>query len=848
MRYCPVTRGSDKDADTVRQKPKGRGDAQSPKDDTAVAAPTPATPALPSPLEAAAPRFSRGDSIDHFRVVEKLGEGGMGVVLKAYDPHLDRHVAIKILQPHLYHGVGTSDARDRMLREAKAMAKVRHANVITVYSVGTVRKQVYIAMEFIAGGTLQEWSSAGKHEWREIVATYTKSGHGLSAAHKSGLVHRDFKPANVLMDEGGRVLVTDFGLVSSDSPPSDIQGQPRNSIEMPAVQPLSVSLTQTGTILGTPPYMAPEQHRGDAIDARADQFAFCVTLYEALYGERPHEGGDYSILAGNILSGHVRDVPPDSGVPVWLREILLRGLSVDADDRFESMDELLEALGNEPAQAKPIWRGRRAVAGITTCIIGVVVAFAWPRSKNVAPDPGPVGIEAQTTNQIAADEAEVEPSPQISAAPTSPGHYVFLTSAPPEVDLYRKRDGVYFGTTPLFLAKSPTGPSCVDLVAKRGGYADSESWTWSRCGRRLTGHIQVDKDPKNNGRRAEPSRDSEPCRSARFKLSLARELREVNRLSEAWSIVSQCYAKNERPEEAAIAMARVSAVFDEKEYVSDEAKRKESAKSGAVNFRLAQSLWAQNSKLLGLLKARRALMVFRAARSDQDVREVKRWIGERSSLHDLTLEVRGHSKDVDILQYGLLPGKVVVKSTSFQADFRDGHPESVRSLYGGIDLYTQPRFSEMPPGDYTVCAQAETERTVTAFRCKVVQHGGAAGTHFVIDLQPLSKPGGEVSTEIKPSVAPSPPNPQDERVQSLLARAQEQLDANQYNEAIKTAMKAIKLKRQPMSWVIRAKAYCHLADLGNAAGALRNVAKRHRALRKGTRDYCKNLGLNLPAS
>jgi hypothetical protein len=768
----------------------------------------------------------------------------MGVVLKAYDPHLDRHVAIKILQPHLYHGVGTSDARDRMLREAKAMAKVRHANVITVYSVGTVRKQVYIAMEFIAGGTLQEWSVGGKHEWREILATYTKSGHGLSAAHKSGLVHRDFKPANVLMDEGGRVLVTDFGLVSSDSLPSDIQGQPRNSIEMPAVQALSVSLTQTGTILGTPPYMAPEQHRGDAINARADQFAFCVALYEALYGERPHEGGNYSILAGNILSGRIRDTPPGSSVPAWLRQILLRGLSVDADDRFESMDALLEALGNEPAQPRASWRGRRAAAGLTACIIGVVVAFAWPRAETT---PSPANaIRTPIPTPLVADEPEVEGAAQIAAEATREGHYVFLTSTPPEVDLYRKHDGVYFGTTPLFLAKSPSKDSCVDLVAKRAGFGDSENWTRSRCGRRLTGHIQVGKDPKNNGSRAKASRDSEPCRSARVKLSLAREKREVNRLSEAWSIVSQCYANNERPEEAAIAMGRVSAVFEEKEYVSDEAKREESAKSGALNFRLAKSHWAQGTKSMGLLKARRALMAFRAAKSDQDAREVKSWIDERGSLQDLTLEARGYSKDVETLEYGVVPGKAEVASNSFPSGFHAGHSESQGILYGGIDLYTQPSFSEMPAGEYTICAQAENDRKVTAFRCKVVQHGGAAGTHFVIDLQAISKPGGRVSPSTKPAVAPPPPNPQDKEVKSLLARAQKQLDTGQYREASNSAMRAYKLKKQPMSYAIKVKAHCHLSDLSNATGALRNIPKSNRALRSTLRAYCKKLGANLP--
>ncbi len=841
-----MTRGSDKDADTVRQKPKSKGDAPSAKDDTAVEAPEPVTPDLPSPFEVAAPSFSRGDSIDHFRVVEKLGEGGMGVVLKAYDPNLDRHLAIKILQPRLYHGVGSSDARDRMSREAKAMAKVRHANVITVYSVGTVRNQVYIAMEFIAGGTLQEWAATGSHEWREIVETYTKAGHGLSAAHKSGLVHRDFKPANVLMEEGGRVLVTDFGLVSSDSLPSDIQGQPRSSLEMPAVQPLSVSLTQTGTILGTPPYMAPEQHRGDATDARADQFAFSVALYEALYGERPHEGGNYSVLAGNILSGNVRAAPPGSSVPTWLRKIVLRGLSVEAADRFESMDALLEALDSEPVQPKPIWRGRRAAAGITACIIGLVFSFAWARSNSQDSDTSP-GSKAVVS----------EPSPvsiagpaQNVAAPTDDDSFVLVTSTPPAVDLYRKFDGTYFGSTPLFLSRAPDGPSCADLIAKQSGYRDSEAWVWTRCGSRLTAQIRLEQDPKSKSMVAAPSRDSEPCLAERLKLSKARDLREVNGISEAWSIVSQCYAENGRSEEAAIAMGRVSKVFEEEEFVSDENKRKESRRLGGVNFRLARSLWAQKSNLMALLKARLALRAFRAAKSDRDVREVERWISERGSLHDITLEARGYSKDVDTLQYAILRGKVVVTSTSFDTAFRDGYSVTARMLLSGIDLFTQPSLPEMPAGEYTVCAQAETNGKVTAFRCKVVQHGGPAGTHFVIDLAPRRQSRVKIPPRTKPSSAPLPTvpkakDPKDKEVESMLALAQEHLDAGRSDEAILTAKRAFRLKSQPMSFVIRAKASCQRFDLSNAIAALRSIPRQQRALRRGVQRYCKKLGVTL---
>lgn len=321
-----------------------------------------------SPLQVVSPSFARGDQIDHFRVISKVGEGGMGEVLKAYNPDLDRHVAIKVLKAE------TPDAHDRLLREAQAMAKIRHANVVTVYSVGTIQEQVYIAMEFMDRGSVRDWAARRQRDWREVLALYLKAGAGLAAVHEVGLVHRDFKPSNVLIDTRGRVLVTDFGLVSSD----ELEGDTRNTLERPASQPLLLTLTQSGAILGTPPYMAPEQHCSDDADARSDQFAFCVALYETLYGVRPHAGDDYFELAANILNGRIRKAPSDTKVPSWIRRILLRGMSVLPEDRYESMQPLLAALKAEPRHRNPGWVARRASAGLVVAALGVAIALAWP--------------------------------------------------------------------------------------------------------------------------------------------------------------------------------------------------------------------------------------------------------------------------------------------------------------------------------------------------------------------------------------------------------------------------------------------------------------------------------------
>ena len=287
---------------------------------------------------------ARGQTIDRFVVVGMLGAGGMGLVLAAYDPDLDRKVALKLLHP----GAAPEHAT-RLLREAQAMAKLAHANVITVYEVGTVGDQIFIAMELVDGGTLGE---RVKHAtgWQDLVRLFACAGEGLAAAHDAGMVHRDFKPDNVLVGHDGRVRVSDFGLV----------GTPDEATERAAGPPQGdVTLTRTGTILGTPAYMAPEQWAGQPVDARSDQFSFAVALYEALYGTRPFAGATAEARIASMKAGPAAP-PAGSRVPIRIHRVILRALQVEAAARYPTMRALLDQLAVDPRRR---WRRGAAVVG-----------------------------------------------------------------------------------------------------------------------------------------------------------------------------------------------------------------------------------------------------------------------------------------------------------------------------------------------------------------------------------------------------------------------------------------------------------------------------------------------------
>ena len=222
--------------------------------------------------------IARGSELGRYLVLDELGAGGMGVVLSAYDPQLDRRVALKLVRPELCRGAAAAEARARLQREAQAMARFSHPNVVTVFDVGTVDEQLFVAMEFVSGD-LAAWLEDEARAWRKVVQIFVEAGRGLAAAHAVELVHRDFKPANVLIDPDERPRVTDFGLVAALAE-EGVAVVTDASARDASDAALDLTVSAGRRILGTPAYMAPEQFEGTSVDDKADQFAFCVALYE----------------------------------------------------------------------------------------------------------------------------------------------------------------------------------------------------------------------------------------------------------------------------------------------------------------------------------------------------------------------------------------------------------------------------------------------------------------------------------------------------------------------------------------------------------------------------------------
>jgi tetratricopeptide (TPR) repeat protein/tRNA A-37 threonylcarbamoyl transferase component Bud32 len=303
---------------------------------------------VPSPSDSATLRPSaevsstdsgipRGRMIGRFVVLDRIGRGGMGVVYLAYDPQLERRVALKLVHREI---AGDETSAARLLREAQALAKVAHPNVVAIHDVGRVDEGIYVAMEFIDGVSLGAWVRAAQRRVDEIVAVFVAAGEGIAAAHDAGLVHRDIKPDNIMIGRDGRVRVLDFGLARAAASTSAPGGSSDARVHGRGID---VSLTSAGAVMGTPVYMAPEQYAGGEVDARTDVYALCLSLWEAIDGDRPFAGNSLPELAANVTMGHMRSSALPRA-PRWLRAVLLRGMARVPDERYPTMRALLAEL------------------------------------------------------------------------------------------------------------------------------------------------------------------------------------------------------------------------------------------------------------------------------------------------------------------------------------------------------------------------------------------------------------------------------------------------------------------------------------------------------------------------
>ncbi len=329
----------------------------------------------------AAMALPRGHVLGRYVVLELLGEGGMGEVYAAEDPELDRKIAIKLVKDPL-----KGQAQQRLLREAQAMAKLAHENVVSIYDVGVVEHRVFLAMEFVDGSTLTQWLKAKPRSWREAVRVFIDAGRGLEAAHRAGMVHRDFKLDNVLIGTDGRVRVSDFGLargaevdLEAEAEPR-LKGAPLAEIALGAQNWLATPMTQAQLVLGTPTYMAPEQFEGLPADARSDQFSFCVALYRALYGQAPFAAPGPTLVAA-VLKGVVAPPPATSKVPAWVHRVVITGLKRAPAERFTSMQALIDALLADPAAMRRRWLSAGAITLGLLAALGGTWWFAQRNSR-----------------------------------------------------------------------------------------------------------------------------------------------------------------------------------------------------------------------------------------------------------------------------------------------------------------------------------------------------------------------------------------------------------------------------------------------------------------------------------
>jgi tetratricopeptide (TPR) repeat protein len=376
--------------------------------------------------------LARGAQIGRYLVLEPLGAGGMGAVYAAYDPELDRKVALKVLR------AGSSDSGDtagraRMLREAQAIARLSHPNVVAVHDVGPFGSQIFIAMELIDGATLTKWLTEANRSTREILEIFAQAGRGLAAAHRAGLIHRDFKPDNVLVGKDGRARVVDFGLVreagaAHEKPTGRAPTEPAQR-DTPSM--LSVSLTQVGTVMGTPRYMAPEQFELMTADALSDQYSFCVALYEALNGTLPDR--ETPSLSASKEGAIAAKTSAQRNVPAHIRLAIRRGLKHDPTKRWPTMDALLAELSRDPGAQRRRWLVGLAAAAV---VAGLAIGLVFAMRARQASDPCGGASEQLASVWSPAHRAAIERAFEATHLPYAAATFAALTK---KLDAYSAR-------------------------------------------------------------------------------------------------------------------------------------------------------------------------------------------------------------------------------------------------------------------------------------------------------------------------------------------------------------------------------------------------------------------------
>jgi tetratricopeptide (TPR) repeat protein/predicted Ser/Thr protein kinase len=372
------------------------------KGDTLAAAPSRAPWALADRLVLAAVEARVLGRVDHpvqigrYRVERTIGQGGMGRILLAHDEKLQRKVAIKLVSPHL---ADVPAARARIVREARAMAKLSDPHVAQVYEVDEIDTRLYVAMEYVDGTNLRAWLDERPRSWREVVGVFLQAGRGLAAAHDKGLVHRDFKPENVVLQHSGRARVVDFGLAQIQA---SLHASRSREGSRDALAASYVDLTATGALMGTPAYMAPEQWSADVVDGRTDQWSFCAALYEALAGRRAYVGETIAEIRASLDAGVVAPLP--ATIPGYIGRAIRRGLQRDPASRWPDMHRLIAAL--DPNRRRRLVLG--IVAGLATT--GLIALALRPGADPCADAVAPMESLWSADTRASVDAAMREPA------------------------------------------------------------------------------------------------------------------------------------------------------------------------------------------------------------------------------------------------------------------------------------------------------------------------------------------------------------------------------------------------------------------------------------------------------